>query len=85
MSKFTGTDNNIVGEIINHHPPVYFTRTGGLMIFQSDHVVEMYADMGVESLFAWTYRGGQGTVLAAPRAREVWDTIGKAYGQVLRR
>jgi hypothetical protein len=24
-------------------------------------------------------------VLAAPRAQEVWDTIGKAYGQVLGR
>lgn len=48
-------------------------------------IVQMYADMGVESLFAWTYRGGRGTVLAAPRAQEVWDTIGQAYGQVLQR
>ena len=48
-------------------------------------VVQRYADMGVQSLFTWTYRGGHGTVLAAPRAREVWDAIGKAYGQVLHR
>jgi hypothetical protein len=48
-------------------------------------VIHLYADMGVESLFAWTYRGGQGTVLAAPRALEVWDTIGRAYGEVLHR
>jgi hypothetical protein len=41
--------------------------------------------MGVESLFAWTYRGGRGTVLAAPRAQEVWDAIGQAYGEVLGR
>lgn len=47
--------------------------------------VQLYSDMGVESIFAWTYRGGHGTVLAAPRALEVWDTIGKAYGQVLNR
>lgn len=47
--------------------------------------VQLYSDMGVESIFAWTYRGGHGTVLAAPRALEVWDTIGKAYGQVIRR
>jgi hypothetical protein len=46
-------------------------------------VVRLYAQMGVESIFAWTYRGGDGTVLAAPRARELWDTIGKAYGEVL--
>ncbi len=48
-------------------------------------IARLYADMGVESLFAWTYRGGHGTVLAAPRALEVWDTIGKAYGEVLQR
>ena len=47
--------------------------------------IRQYSDMGVESIFAWTYRGGHGTVLAAPRALEVWDTIGKAYGQVLSR
>ncbi|MDO5554912.1 MAG: hypothetical protein Q4G68_14245 [Planctomycetia bacterium] len=45
-------------------------------------VARLYADLGVESLFAWTYRGGYGTVLAAPRALEVWDTIGQAYGEV---
>ncbi len=47
--------------------------------------VHLYSDMGVESLFAWTYRGGYGTVLAAPRALEVWDMIGRAYGEVLTR
>jgi len=46
-------------------------------------VIRLYSDMGVESIFAWTYRGGLGTVLAAPRALEVWDTIGRAYGEVL--
>lgn len=46
-------------------------------------IVHLYADMGVESLFAWTYRGGHGTVLAAPRALEVWDKLGEAYGEVL--
>lgn len=48
-------------------------------------IIHLYAAMGVESLFAWTYRGGHGTVLAAPRALEVWDTIGRAYGEVLGR
>lgn len=46
-------------------------------------VVHLYADMGADSLFAWTYRGGGGTVLAAPRAMELWDTLGRAYGEVL--
>jgi len=46
-------------------------------------VVHLYADMGVESLFAWTYRGGHGTVLAAPHALEMWDILGEAYGEVL--
>jgi hypothetical protein len=46
-------------------------------------IVHLYADMGVESLFAWTYRGGHGTVLAAPHALEMWDMLGEAYGEVL--
>jgi hypothetical protein len=46
-------------------------------------IVHLYADMGVDSLFAWTYRGGHGTVLAAPHALEMWDMLGKAYGEVL--
>ncbi len=48
-------------------------------------IIRLYADMGTESIFAWTYRGGHGTVLAAPRALEVWDAIGRAYGEVLER
>jgi len=47
-------------------------------------IVHLYADMGVESLFAWTYRGGYGTSLAAPRALEMWDKLGEAYGEVLK-
>jgi hypothetical protein len=46
-------------------------------------IAGLYNDMGVESLFAWTYRGGHGTVLAAPRALEMWDMLGEAYGEVL--
>jgi hypothetical protein len=45
-------------------------------------IVRLYADMGVESLFAWTYRGGYGTSLAAPHALEVWDKVGEAFGEV---
>lgn len=46
-------------------------------------IAHLYNDMGVESLFAWTYRGGHGTVLAAPHALEMWDKLGEAYGEVL--
>jgi hypothetical protein len=46
-------------------------------------IVHMYSEMGVESLFAWTYRGGLGTVLEAPRALQMWDMLGEAYGEVL--
>jgi hypothetical protein len=46
-------------------------------------IVHIYSDMGVDSLFAWTYRGGHGTVLEAPRALEMWNMLGKAYGEVL--
>jgi hypothetical protein len=48
-------------------------------------VVHLYSDMGADSLFAWTYRGGHGTVLAAPSALKLWDTIGEAYGEVLKK
>ncbi len=48
-----------------------------------NEIVKLYAGMGVESLFAWTYRGGHGTVLAAPHALEMWDVLGEAYGEVL--
>lgn len=46
-------------------------------------IAHLYDDMGVESIFAWTYRGGHGTVLAAPHALEMWDKLGEAYGEVL--
>ncbi|MBL7735665.1 MAG: hypothetical protein JNL51_09405 [Chitinophagaceae bacterium] len=46
-------------------------------------IARLYADMGVDSLYAWTYRGGYGTVLAAPNALEMWDMLGEAYGEVL--
>jgi hypothetical protein len=46
-------------------------------------IARLYEGMGVESLFAWTYRGGSGTVLAAPHALQLWDKLGEAYGEVL--
>lgn len=46
-------------------------------------IVHLYDSMQIESLFAWTYRGGYGTVLAAPHALEMWDMLGEAYGEVL--
>lgn len=46
-------------------------------------IVHLYDSMGVESLFAWTYRGGYGTVLAAPHALDMWNMLGEAYGEVL--
>ncbi len=52
-------------------------------ISEIKEITHLYADMGVESLFAWTYRGGHGTVLAAPHALEMWDMLGEAYGEVL--
>ena len=48
-------------------------------------IARLYDELGVESLFAWTYRGGHGTVLAAPRALELWDSVGEAFGSVLHR
>lgn len=46
---------------------------------QIDEIVTMYERLGVDRLGAWTYRGGYGTVLAAPEALQLWDRIGANY------
>jgi hypothetical protein len=46
-------------------------------------VVHTYAESGIESIFSWTYRAGQGTILSAPNPKLAWDTLGEAYGEVL--
>ena len=38
---------------------------------------------GVDRLSAWTYRGGYGTVVGAPDALKLWDTIGENYRRVI--
>lgn len=46
-------------------------------------VIEAYAKYGADRLAAWTYRGGYGTVVAAPDALELWDALGEGYKKVL--
>lgn len=46
-------------------------------------VVRAYDRAGIESIFSWTYRAGQGTILSAPDPQKVWDLLGEAYGEVL--
>lgn len=46
-------------------------------------IIHLYDEMGVESLFSWTYRGGYGTALSSPHALDLWNIIGEAYGEVL--
>jgi len=50
---------------------------------QMDEVITLYADLGVDRLAGWTYRGGYGTVLAAPDALKLWDRLGDNYKRVL--
>ena len=52
---------------------------------QMDEVIELYESMGVDRIAAWTYRGGYGTVVAAPRALEMWDRLGENYRRILER
>lgn len=40
---------------------------------------------GVDRIAAWTYRGGYGTVVAAPDALKLWDTIGENYKRLLKK
>ena len=51
----------------------------GSLSSASDAVAE-----GVDRLAAWTYRGGYGTVVGAPDALKLWDTIGENYKRVIR-
>ena len=48
-----------------------------------DRTVELYESLGVDRLGTWTYRGGYGTVLAAPDALKLWDRIGENYKRVI--
>ena len=50
---------------------------------QIDKMVDLYVSLGVDRLSSWTYRGGYGTVLAAPEALKLWDRIGENYKRVL--
>ena len=50
-----------------------------------DQMVDLYERLGIDRLAAWTYRGGYGTVLAAPDALGLWDRIGDNYRRVLRK
>lgn len=50
---------------------------------QMDEIIELYSAMGVDRIAAWTYRGGAGTVVAAPNALEMWDRLGKNYKRVI--
>lgn len=52
---------------------------------QIERVVDLYVAEGVDRLAAWTYRGGYGTVLAAPDALKLWDRIGENYKRVLQK
>lgn len=52
---------------------------------QIDQTVDLYESLGVDRLATWTYRGGYGTVLAAPDALKVWKRIGDNYKRVLKK
>lgn len=46
-------------------------------------IARVYAEAGIESIFSWTYRAGQGTFLEAPDPESAWAALGEAYGAVL--
>ena len=46
-------------------------------------IVKIYAEEGVDSIFSWTYRAGQGTFLSAHEPKKVWDILGDAFGEVI--
>lgn len=44
--------------------------------------VEIDDGLEVNSLFAWTYRGGGGSILESDDCVKVWDVLGKAYKKI---
>jgi hypothetical protein len=52
---------------------------------QMDEIIDLYEKLGVDRLAAWTYRGGYGTVLAAPDPLKLWDRLGENYKRVLKK
>ena len=40
---------------------------------------EIAAELGTDSLFAWPYRGAEGSYMASANPGKVWKTIGQAY------
>ena len=50
---------------------------------QIDQLVDLYAQLGVDRISCWTYRGGYGTNLASKEPLELWDHIGETYKRVL--
>ena len=44
--------------------------------------VRIADELGVDSVFAWPYRGGQGSILESGDPGAVWDAIGRAYREV---
>jgi hypothetical protein len=61
----------------------YFESPSNLEIIRE--IVHCYADAGIDSIFSWTFRAGQGTVLSAMDPLRVWDKLGESYGEVLER
>lgn len=41
--------------------------------------IEAAAEMGVDSIFAWPYRAGEGSILASDRAVLLWRRIGETF------
>lgn len=41
--------------------------------------VKVAAELGADSIFAWPYRGGEGSILASDDPSRVWEIIGEAY------
>jgi hypothetical protein len=41
--------------------------------------VRIADDLGVDSIFAWPYRGGEGSILESSDPKAVWGAIGAAY------
>ena len=52
---------------------------------QIDRTVDLYDSLGVDRLATWTFRGCEGTTVAAPDPIALWDRIGQNFARVLKK